>query len=442
MNDKHLPSAERTFKGKAAQPLPKSPLNPPQELGRYTRFGLLLLVVGFGGFMLWALLAPLDSGVPAPGTAVVASQRKTVAHLKGGVVKRIHVREAQHVHEGDPLVTLDDTQIGADYRATLKTYYALLAEKARLEAEQRDADTVVFPKALGEAGEADDAERQRRLQEELFYTRRRALQGELDLLQAQLETFRSQARSAEAQWRFLRQQLEGMRRLAKEGYAARNRQLELERQALELRNQMEVARRQAQETALRMQQTRKDYRKEVETRLAEVSRQLATTAEQLKALKDELDHTVIRAPVSGFVNNLQVHTVGGVIRPGEPLMEIIPENERLLFDVRVPPHLIDRVHPGLAADILIQAFISKPQFILEGRVVAVSADIIQPDNPNQPPYYLARVEVTPKGMQKLEGLRLQPGMPATVTIKTGEQTLMQYLLRPLKKRLHTALTEE
>jgi len=441
MTEKTLPSPHSPIEGRAVRTQPPT-LEPARDLGRYARLGLVVLLLGFGGFFLWAALAPLDSGVPAPGTAVVASQRKTIAHLRGGIVKAIHVVEAQHVKAGDPLVTLDDTQIGADYRATLKTYYALLAQKSRLEAEQRDAETVTFPRELIEAGGEGDADTQRALQAALFHARRRALRGEIELLRAQLETYRAQARSAEAQLAFLQQQLAGMRALAREGYAPRNRQLELERQALELRNRMEVARRQAEETELRIRQTRKDYRKEVETQLAEVVQNLATTEERLEALKDELAHTVIRAPVSGFVNDLKVHTVGGVVRPGEPLMEIIPENERLLFDVRIPPHMIDRIHPGQAADIQIGAFVSRPQLILKGEVVSVSADIIVPGNPNQPPYYLARVKVTPEGLRELGDLRLQPGMPATVIIKTGEQTLMQYLLKPLKKRLHTALTEE
>ncbi|GAB6068538.1 HlyD family type I secretion periplasmic adaptor subunit [Methylothermus subterraneus] len=430
MNDKSLANVESVLPA------------PAEELRRFVRLGLWLLLAGFGGFLAWAALAPLDSGVPAPGVAVVESKRKTVAHLEGGIVKQIHVTEAQYVEAGQPLITLDDTLVAANFQSALKEYYALLARRARLEAERLGKSQIDFAEELIQAGSEGDAAAQIAAQQQLFLARRSALESAIRVLSAQAQTYLAEARSKATQLEFLSEQLAGMRALAAEGYAPRNEQYDLERQTLELRNHIDLAERQAKETELKLKQIREDYRKEVETELAEVVQRLSVVEEKVKALKDQLERTVIRAPVAGYVNGLQVHTVGGVIRPGEALMEIVPKDEPLLFEAKVPAQFIDRIHPGLAADIQLQAFLSWPQTIIEGKVISVSADLLSDPVDPRSQYYLARVEVTENGKQQLGKRSLQPGMAATIVIKTGEQTLLQYLMRPLLRRLHTALTEE
>lgn len=413
------------------------------DLKRFVRLGLWLLIAGFGGFLAWAALAPLDAGVPAPGVAVVESKRKTIAHLEGGIVKQIHVTEAQYAEAGQPLITLDDTLVAANYQSALKDYYAFLAMWARLEAERSGKRQIEFPQALLSAGNTGDAAAQIAAQTQLFVARRSALESQIRVLSAQMQTYLAEVRSKTAQLEFLTEQLAGIRALAAEGYAPRNDQFTLERQTLELRNQIDLAECQAQEIKLKLKQVQDDYRKEVETELAEVVHKLSLVEEKVKALQDQLERIVIRAPVAGYVNGLKVHTVGGVIKPGEALLEIIPKDEPLMFEVKVPAQFIDRVHPGLMADIQLNAFLSWPQAIIEGKVTAVSADLMSdPNDPHAPPYYLAQVEVTEHGKKQLGNRYLQPGMAATVIIKTGEQTLLQYLLRPLLRRLHTALTEE
>jgi protease secretion system membrane fusion protein len=413
---------------------------PVAELRRIVWLGIVVLLGGFGGFLAWAALAPLDSGVPAPGVAVVESKRKEVAHLEGGIVKAIHVTEAQYVEEGTLLLTLDDTVIRANYQSARKEYLTLLAMRARLEAERYGKSKVEFPAALYAS---EDAKVQLAAQEELFWARRKALTDQVALLTAQVQTYLAEAQAKRAQLEFLSEELWGLRALAKEGYAPRNQQFELERQVLELKNQIELAERQARETELKLHQIKSDFRKEVETELAEVVHRLSLSEEKVKALEDQLNRTQILAPVAGYVTGLKVHTIGGVIKPGETLLEIVPKDERLLFEAKVPAQFIDRVHAGLLADIQLHAFLSWPQTIIEGKVVSVSADLMtDPANPNAPPDYLARVEVSEKGKKQLGERYLQPGMPATVIIKTGEQTFLQYLMRPLLRRLKTALTEE
>ncbi|MCX7946730.1 MAG: HlyD family type I secretion periplasmic adaptor subunit [Hydrogenophilus sp.] len=419
----------------------------PSEANRFLRWGGLILLIFFGGFVVWAVTAPLDSGVPAPGITIVESKRKTVSHLTGGIVKEILVQDMQEVVEGQPLIVLDSTMTSAQYQSALKEYYALLATQARLEAEGRGASAVSFRRELLEAGDEGEARLQVERQRALFLSRRQTLASELRLLEEMARTYEQDAAAKSAQLRLLQEQLRGMRALASEGYAPRNTQLELERQTLDLAARIETAQRQAQDARLRARLRQEEYRKEVETQLAEVTKQVVLLEERLAALKAELERTVIRSPASGFVNALAVHTVGGVVRPGEPLMEIVPKDERLVFEVQVAPQYIERVRPGQEAEVQLANFHDLSGMALDARVISVSADLVfdrAAAAAGQPTmaHYLARVELTEKGMALLgPNRKLQPGMPATVLIKTGERTFLEYLIKPIWERLHTAVKE-
>lgn len=415
----------------------------PHEAKRFLRVGVWILVLLVGGFFAWAAFAPLDAGVPAQGVTIVESKRKTVAHLTGGVVKEILVRDMQFVHAGDPLVVLDETTASAQYESANKEYLSLLAMKARLEAERADASTIRFPEELIEAAKTDpEAARQMALQRDLFAARRSALASDLRVFEEQVRTYSQDAASKREQLTLLQEQLKGIRSLAAEGYAPQSQRLDLERQALDLQARLDFSSRQADEARLRAAQRREEYRKEVESQLAEVAKQVAVLDEKRRALREDLSRTVIKAPVDGYVNALAVHTVGGVVRPGEPLMEIIPADERLEFEVRVPAHLIEHVHPGLKADVMLQNFSKELPHPLEGEVVSVSADLVVDKDPNVPPHYLARVRLTDRGRETLGNRLLQPGMPVSVVIKTGERTFLQYMVDPLLRRFHLALTEQ
>lgn len=435
---------DRTDKVEAAgreQPAEQARMLPlPSDTGKAIRGGMLLLVLGFGGFMAWAIWAPLDEGVPAPGTVMVESSRKQVQHPSGGVVKEILVKEARTVRAGDILLRMEDTQAGSAFEATQQTLFYLQAMEARLLAEQVGRREVRFDEDLlreTHPKAAEHMEAQRRL----FAARRTALAGQIAVVEESAAAAEAQAFGLEEQIRFLRPQLEGMRDLAAEGYAPRNRQLELERQLAELLSGAVRARRSVAEAKLRMVQLRQDFLREVETQLADVKRERATTAERLRAQREDLDRTLVRAPAGGIVTGLAVHTVGGVIGAGQKLMEIVPAGETLILEAQVATHMIDRVHPGLSADITISAFVSAPDMVIEGRVISVAADALPSAQPQEPPHYLARIEVTPEGLKKLGQFRLQPGMQASVVIKTGERSLMGYLMKPFMRRLRMALTE-
>ena len=416
----------------------------PTDAQRFLRWGLLILLIGFGGFVFWATTAPLDAGVPAPATAIVQGERKIIAHPKGGTVKAIHVQEAQYVTKGQPLLELDDTQLRSEYINTLQEYAAQLAQLARLEAEKNGAKEIHFPDSLLDLPPESNAQTQMQLQQQLFAARARALENALNILEQQAQANEANAKAKAQQLALLNRQLESVRQLVNEGYAPRNRLLELEQQAGVLHNEIEQAKRAAADARLKIRQQRHDFNKEVETQLTETRKRVDMLQAKLVALKQELEHMVIRSPVNGYVNNLKVHTIGGVIKPAETIMEIVPDNERIIFLAQVSPQYIDRIQTGQPADIQLGAFLGKPQVIIAGKVIAISPDLIQPQDGRTPPYFETKIIVTEEGKAQLKaiGAQLQPGIPATILIKTGERTLLDYLMRPLFGRLHTALKEE
>ena len=428
------------------------------DVTKWVRIGIAVLVLGVGGFFAWAAMAPLDEGVPVPGVVTVDMKRKTVQHLSGGIVKRMHVRESQLVKRGDVLIELDDIQARANFESLRQVYVALRASESRLAAERRGAERIAFHPDLSAGDNAPHAAQFIAAQQQLFESRRAALKGDIAILNetaaAQEESLKgltAQLGSRRAQLRLLEEQLSGTRDLVKEGYLPRNTQLEQERSAAELNatlsdiqgNILRTGRAIA-EIRLRATQRRQEFLRDAETQLADVKRDIASTYEKLAAAREDLRRILIRSPVDGQVVGLSVFTEGGVIGAGQRLMDIVPIGEPLVLETKVPPHLIDRIHTGLPADVSFHGFVNEPRLVVEGTVVSVSADLLsEPAAAGQPvsSYYLARVVVTPQGMKDLEAHRMQPGMPADVIIKTGERTLLAYLVRPLLQRIAVALKE-
>lgn len=414
----------------------------PNDTAWSIRVGMLILLVGFGGFMLWATLAPLDEGVPAPGMVMVEGKRKTIQHLAGGIVKELNVKEAQLVKTGDILLRLDDTLTRSNYDAALQTYYALLAEEARLRAEQAQAREIRFPEALLNATEAPERAREHMLaQAGLFNARRTAYQGELAVLEETTTSQEELAKGLLEQIGYLKPQLEGMRDLAKEGYLPRNKQLEMERQFADLQANAARAKSVVAASRLNLIQHRNEYRKEVDTKRADAMKELANYAERVRSAREELNRTVVTAPADGSITGLMVHTIGSAIGSGQKLMDIVPIGDGLILEIQVPAHLIDRLQAGMPADITFQSFVNLPNLVIEGQLISISADIIADSNPNLPPYFLGRVAVTSEGMKQLGKHQMQPGMPASVVVKTGSRSLIDYLLKPLKRRIAQSLTE-
>ena len=329
------------------------------------------------------------------------------------------------------------------------------AQTDRLQAEVSKANKITFSSSLLSTTDDPDVLENMLSQKQLFQTRRAALQGELSILAAsvraaeeQIRGLEAQARGKKEQLKFVQEQLEGSREMAKEGYLPRNRWFEEERLAsdlvassTELQSSVLRAKSNALEASQRLAQHQRDFQKEVETQFSESRREAMVAAERLRSAKEEFLRSIIRAPVDGYVNGLSAFTEGSVISPAGRLMDIVPKDEALILEVKIDPNVIDRVYAGLPVDINLHAFANDPSLVLEGLLESVSVDLIFDSNPSLPPHYLGRVRVTPAGMKRLGSRLLQPGMPAQVLIKTGERTLVQYLLKPLIMRLSAAMKE-
>jgi protease secretion system membrane fusion protein len=427
----------------------------PTDTRAPARLGFWVLGVGFGGFLLWAAFAPLDEGVPTSGLVTIDTKRKAVQHLSGGIIKAVHVREGQFVRAGDPLLEIDAAATQANFESARLRYYTLRAMEDRLTAEQAGGRVIVFHPDLVEARKDPLVDHMLRNQEGLFLSRRMSLEAETSAMEeairgyaASIAGYQGLLAARRAQLTLLKEESEGLRGLVDEGYAPRNDLLAMERTKAEttgsiadLQGNIERARRASAETRLRITQRQQDFRKEVDSQLAEIHSQAQAEQDRFEALRDDLARTVLRAPADGQVVGLVAQTVGGVIAPGQKIMDIVPQNESLLLETQVPPHLIDRVQPGSMADVRFSAFAHSPQLVVPGRVESISADLLTNEQLGQS-YYLARISVTDEGMKILGNRQMQAGMPAEVIIITGERSMLVYLLRPLLKRIAVSMKEE
>lgn len=420
------------------------------------RLGFWVLVVGFGLFLLWAAFAPLDEGVSAPATVSIETRRKTVQHMQGGVVQKVAVKEGAEVKAGDLLIALDDATVRATYEAVRQNYIGQRAFESRLIAEVAGAPGITFHPDL--MNDKDPLALQHRtVQTQLFNARRAAQAAEIAAARQAIVGLEGQQvgqvqmlESRRAQAAIQSRQLDNVRELANEGYAPRNQALQLEQAQADLRAnlaEMQTSLQRIQstiaETRLRIAQREQEYVKEVSGQLADVRREVQANGERMAALSADLARTQIKAPVDGQVIGLMIGGKGGVVTPGQRLMDIVPQGESLLLDARVPPNVIDRVKTGEPVEVRFSAFANAPQLVVHGKVVSLSGDAVTEAVGNGAiTYYLARVELTPEGRKALGQRILQPGMVAEVLIKTGERSLLTYLLHPLLKRVAAAMTEE
>lgn len=436
-------------------PMPVGDAMPNADYRSAVRAGLWVLVIGFCGFFAWAAFAPLDEGVPAPGVVSVESTRKRIDHLTGGLVEKILVREGERVRAGQELVVLDEAQAKAALNAALSQWRIAAATEARLQAERDGLQSISFPNELTEASGAPEVAAAMRAQTELFRSRRNALEGELRIIHESARGLALQLRSLSElqagrgkQVQLFQQQLASFRNLNEQGFVSRNQLLELERQLAEVQSKesetlanMALVNARLAEFRMRGAQRVTEHRREVESQLAEVQRDVAVLGERLAAQRDTFSRLVIRAPVSGIVVDLAFHTVGGVIKAGDRILDIVPEGDELILEARVAPQYIDRVHAGLPADVHFDAYMSRAERpVIAGKVLVVSADVLA-DSRTGEQYYSMRVAVPAAELEKLGKLQLQPGMQGTVMVRTGERSLLVYLARPLLRRFTAAMGE-
>lgn len=422
---------------------------------RYARLGWLLMLGGFLGFLGWAALAPLDKGVAVSGKVMVSGHRKVVQHPSGGIVERIDVRDGDKVVAGQVLIRLKETPLLGQAQSLRSQFYGSLASEARLNAERDGVASVSFPTELTALASEREVASNLALQRQLFDSRRQALlldqQGIDESIagaEAQLRGVRDSQASKVLQRTALAEQLQGLRELAREGYIPRNRLLDSERVYAQVLGSISEdygrigqLQRQVLEMRLKIRQLAEEYQKEVRTQLADTRVRTEDLRNRLASAEFELANSQLRAPVAGIVVGLDVFTEGGVIKPGQALMEIVPQGEPLLVEARVPVELADKVHAGLPVELMFSAFSQSTTPRVAGEVMLVSADR-QVDERTDEPYYTLRAQVTEAGMAQLAGLQIRPGMPVEAFVRTGERSMLNYLFKPLLDRTHMALVEE
>ncbi len=420
------------------------------------RLGFWVLIVGFGLFVAWAAFAPLDEGVSAPATVSVETRRKNVQHLQGGVVQKVLAKEGAEVKAGDVLIVLDDAATRATFEAVRQNYLAQRALESRLLAEVVGAPAITFHADLLAKGDPV-AMQHMSVQQQVFASRRASQGAEIAAgrqaitgLEGQIVGMQQMLASRKSQAAIQTRQLGNVQALAEEGFAPRNQALQLEQAQAELNTaladlQTNILRAQSSiaETKLRIAQREQEYVKEVSSQLADVRREVQANQERLVAITAELGRTQVRSPVDGQVIGLTVPGPGAVVTPGQRLLDVAPRGELLLLDAKVPPHVIDRVKAGDQAEVRFSTFANSPSLVVHGRVASLSQDALSEQFGGAViTYYLARVAITPEGMKALGDRSLQPGMQAEVLIKTGERSLLTYLLHPLTKRIASAMTED
>jgi protease secretion system membrane fusion protein len=425
---------------------------------RVIKLGYRVIFIGFGGFILWASLIPLDEGVPTSGTVSVDTKRKAIQHLSGGTISEVLVHEGEWVNKGQLLIKLSDLVQKTNYENAKQSYLTIKATHNRLASEQLNLNEINFDedllKIINENGTTEGISIIN-TQKQLFSSRKKNLQANLSSLEeaingqkALVEGYQKISQSRKKQYDLVKDELDRSSVLIKEGYLPLNRQFELERSMAEFSASNADAMSnlsKTQQNILDLKQKiialKTEYSKEVEQQLVEAKRDLPASEERYKATRKEFENTKIVSPVEGQVIGLAFQTIGGIIEPGQKIMEIVPKSEKLTLETKVQPHLIDRIGVNDRVDVRFSSFSHSPILVVEGKVVTISADAIQSNN-QEPPYYLARVTLTEKGFKSLGNRQLQPGMPVEVIIKTGNRTLLQYLLHPLVKRLAASLKEE
>jgi len=427
-----------------------------QSIQRYMVVGLIMFGVvtfGIGG---WAATSQLSGAVIAQGVVVVDSSVKKVQHPTGGIVGELRVREGDRVNAGDILIRLDETQTLANATIVTKSLDELLARQARLEAERDGADQIAFPKALldrtkdgnSEAGRAVAAETK------LFDLRRQARSGQKaqlkersSQLQEEIKGYSGQADAKQKEVDLIHQELEGVRTLFQKNLVPMTRLTSLERDTARLEGErsqlagmMAQSKGKIAEIELQIIQIDQDLRTEVGKDLIETRSKLSELAERKIAAVDLLNRTDIRAPQTGRVHELSVHTVGGVIAPGEQIMLIVPDADALAVEVKISPRDIDQVYVGQTATMRFAAFDQRTTPEIDGEISVVAADITQ-DKRTGSSYYTARVLLKREERAKLGSAKLVPGMPVDVFIKTPGRTALSYLIKPLRDQAERAFKE-
>ena len=402
------------------------------------RFGAAIFVGFFVLFLGWAAFAPLDAAVVAPGVVVVSGARQTVQHRDGGIISDILVEDGQRVEQGEILIQLSAPEVTARKEALLNQVLDLQMQRAQLMAQQAGRTTIEAPRewAALPPEDRETAEMALERHRREAAARRAALRSQRagNAVDARIAGYQEEISAINRQKQLLEDELTGVRSLAERGLMPMTRVRALERAQAELDGR-QAELRAAIATAL---EDRAEQTRDIEARLAQLLPQLA-------GARAELENTLMRAPVSGVIVGLQANTLGGVIRAGEPVMDIVPEGQDLIVEAQVRPEDADDVQAGLQSEVRITAFSGRSMPMLTGEVQRISADRFT-DERSGDAYFVARVAVPQPELQRIADdpriqAQVRPGLPAQVVIPTRKRTALQYFLEPLNQTLWSSFRE-
>ncbi|TXM93808.1 HlyD family type I secretion periplasmic adaptor subunit [Methylobacterium sp. WL116] len=437
-----------------------TPNRPEPDTTRDTRRSLRRHIAGVAtiiavatGAGAWTAATELSGAIIATGSLVVESNIKKVQHPTGGVVAELPIEEGARVQAGDLLIRLDATTARATYDSVTKSLWEIAARNARLEAERDGRDEVAFPKGLAEAG--PEVARIVEGERKLFHFRRDAREGQkaqlrerIGQLKEEIKGLVEQSVAKEQETAIIGREYEGVEGLWKKNLIQLTRLTSLERDISRLKGERGVlvaniaqTKGKVSETELQIIQLEQNLRSDVAKELAENRAKAATLTEQKITALDQLQRIDIRSPQTGYVHELSVHTRGGVIAPGEPIMLIVPTADSLVVEVRVAPQDIDRLQTGQAAGLRFPSFDQRTTPELNGRVTRIAADVSE-DKRTGSFYYLVRLGVTKDELGRLDGAKLMPGMPVEAFIRTADRTVLSYLTKPLVDQARRAFREK
>lgn len=430
----------------------------PRSIARHAIFGLALLIFAFGGFGVWAFRAPLAAAVISQGSFVATGQNKIVQHLEGGIIQDILVSEGDQVQAGDTLLRLDETIAEANRRELYLRQLRLEATEARLLAQHLDQDVLVLPDSiLAEAADPEiasiiDSQRQS------FGIARSGMLNDLTLLQQNVDAIDARHRgylrlrdSLQAQLALIDEELKAKDALLDSGLTRRAEVTALKRSRLETLGQLGRVEAEIEEIEemrakyqTQMQKTRDEYSRAALTELQSVQAELESVREQIRKADNVLSRTEVLAPVTGTVVRLFYHTPGGVIEPGRPIAEILPNDAPLIIETLVLRQDIDTVKVGQSATVRLVGLNQRTTPVLNGTVTYVSADAVAQgfDQPNAREVYIVRVSLPSEELGRVHNFQPRPGMPVQVMIKTEERTFAQYIAKPIVDSMARAFREE
>jgi epimerase transport system membrane fusion protein len=409
----------------------------------------LIVFVLLGG---WSALAPIDSAALAAGTVKVENNRKTVQHLEGGIVKAINVRDGDKVKKGDVLLVIEQTQALAELSILESQLAISRAVQARLLSERDNKETIEFPFI-----EIDDERISQVIlnERQLFQARRTSLKGEVNLLEKNISLLENRISGLKILisnkyllLKSYKNEIRDNKALLADGFVNKQRLVDVQRskdsaegEVAENQSNIDGLHVQIEETRLKILQRNSDFQRDVASNLSDIQSKVFDLEEKISAIADKVERTKVVAPSDGMILGLKIHTVGGVLSPGTPILDIVPEGMALIVEAEVSTTDIDQITLGMAADIRFSSFKSGSTPVIDGKVINISADSLLNESTGISSY-LAQVEITEVGFEKLGKLELLPGMPAEVLINTGSRTVLEYLLQPATDAFARSMIEE